>query len=118
MSDKVLFCTGAGGFIGRYVLSHYLEKEDCDLYLLEHGLFRERLETLLREQVSDPGRRERVKVLSGDITRAGLGLDAAIADELKQRVTHAIHLAALYNLSAPRGISVPVAQSIFGLGPI
>jgi thioester reductase-like protein len=108
VSDKALFCTGAGGFIGRYVLSHYLEKEDCDLYLLEHGLFRERLEAFLEEQVSDPARRERVKVFSGDITRAGLGLDAAISDELKQRVTHAIHLAALYNLSAPRGISVRV----------
>jgi thioester reductase-like protein len=98
--------TGAGGFVGRYVLSHYLEKEDCDLYLLEHGRFRERLEAFLDEQVSDPGRRDRVKVLSGDISRAGLGLDAASADELKQRVTHAIHLAALYNLSAPRNVSV------------
>ena len=108
MSEKSLFCTGAGGFIGRYVLSHYLEKEDCDLYLLEHGRFRERLETFLNEQVSDPARRKRVKVLSGDISQAGLGLDAAVANDLKQRVTHAIHLAALYNLSAPRDISVRV----------
>jgi nucleoside-diphosphate-sugar epimerase len=106
MSEKALFCTGAGGFIGRYILSHYLEKGDCDLYLLEHGRFRERLETFLDEEISDPGKRQRVKVLSGDISRAGLGLDAAIADEMKQRVTHAIHLAALYNLSAPRDISI------------
>lgn len=108
MSDKALFCTGAGGFIGRYIVAHYLEKEDCDLYLLEHGQFRQRLESFLDEQIPDPTKRARVKVLSGDITRAGLGLDAAIADELKQRVTHAIHLAALYNLSAPRDISVRV----------
>ena len=51
MSEKALLCTGAGGFIGRYVLSHYLEKQDCDLYLLEHGRFRERLETFLDERV-------------------------------------------------------------------
>jgi thioester reductase-like protein len=108
MSEKALFCTGAGGFIGRYILSHYLEKEDCDLYLLEHGRFRERLETFLDERVSDPGKRERVKVFSGDISQPGLGLDAATADELKQRVTHAIHLAALYNLSAPRDISMRI----------
>jgi len=108
MSEKALFCTGTGGFIGRYILSHYLEKEDCDLYLLEHGRFLERLERFLDQQVPDPDRRERVKVFSGDISRAGLGLDAAIADELKQRVTHAIHLAALYNLSAPRAISVRI----------
>jgi thioester reductase-like protein len=108
MSRKALFCTGAGGFIGRYLLSHYLEKEDCDLYLLEHGRFRERLETFLDQQVSDPSRRKRVKVFSGDISQAGLGLEAALADELKQRVTHVIHLAALYNLSAPREISVRI----------
>jgi thioester reductase-like protein len=108
VSEKALLCTGAGGFIGRYVLSHYLEKEDCDLYLLEHGRFRERLETFLEDQVSEPGRRKRVKVFAGDISQAGLGLDAAVADELKQRVTHVIHLAALYNLSAPRAISVRI----------
>jgi thioester reductase-like protein len=108
LSEKALFCTGAGGFIGRYVLSHYLEKEDCDLYLLEHGRFRERLEAFLDDRVSDPGKRERVKVFSGDVSQAGLGLDAAIADELKQRVTHVIHLAALYNLSAPREISMRI----------
>ena len=108
VSEKALFCTGAGGFIGRYVLSHYLEKEDCDLYLLEHGRFRERLEAFLDQLAPDPRRSGRVKVFSGDISQAGLGLDGAIADELKQRVTHAIHLAALYNLSAPRGISVRI----------
>jgi thioester reductase-like protein len=108
VSEKALFCTGAGGFIGRYLLSHYLEEEDCELYLLEQGRFRERLETFLDQRIFDPARRQRVRVFSGDISQAGLGLDAAIADELRQRVTHAIHLAALYNLSAPRAISVRV----------
>jgi len=108
VSEKALFCTGAGGFIGRYVLAHYLEKQDCDLYLLENGRFRERLDAYLDEGISDPRKRERVKVLSGDIAQADLGLDAAIADELKQRVTHVIHLAALYNLSAPRDISMRI----------
>ena len=108
MSEKALFCTGAGGFIGRYVLAHYLEKQDCELYLLENGRFCERLEAYLDERISDPRKRERVKVLSGDIAQADLGLDAAIADELKQRVTHAIHLAALYNLSAPRDVSMRI----------
>jgi thioester reductase-like protein len=108
VSEKALFCTGAGGFIGRYILSHYLEEEECDLYLLEHGRFRERLESFLDERLPDPAQRKRVKVFSGDISRAGLALDAALADELKQRVTHAIHLAALYNLSAPRDISTRI----------
>ena len=49
MGEKALFCTGAGGFIGRYILSHYLEKEECDVYLLENGRFQERLEAYLNQ---------------------------------------------------------------------
>ena len=108
MSEKTLLCTGSGGFIGRYILSHYLEKQDCELYLLEHGRFRQRLETFLDEQFSDPEQRKRVRVISGDVSEPGLGLERAIRDELKQRVTHVIHLAALYNLSAPREISMRI----------
>ena len=108
MSEKALFCTGAGGFIGRYILSHYLEKEECDVYLLENGRFQERLEAYLDEQIRDPEQRKRLKVFAGDISQPGLGLEAPIRDELKQRVTHVIHLAALYNLSAPRDISMRV----------
>jgi len=108
MSEKALFCTGAGGFIGRYILSHYLEKQECDVYLLENGRFQERLEAYLDEQIRDPEQRKRLKVFGGDISQPGLGMEAAIQDELKQRVTHVIHLAALYNLSAPRDISMRV----------
>ncbi|RMD85613.1 MAG: 3-beta hydroxysteroid dehydrogenase, partial [Candidatus Dadabacteria bacterium] len=43
---------------------------------------------------------------SGDISRPRLGLDAATAEEVQGRITHAIHLAALYNLSAPRDVSI------------
>ncbi len=108
MSEKAVLCTGTGGFIGRYILAHYLEEQDCLLYLLEHGGFRDRLEAFLDEQVTDPAQRGRVKVLSGDISEPGLGLEEAIKDELRQRVTHVIHLAALYNLSAPRDISMRI----------
>jgi len=106
MGRKALFCTGAGGFIGRHLLSRYLEEEDCDLYLLEHGRFVERLQSFL--DASADGRGRRLTVLAGDISRPGLGLDAAAADELRQCVTHAIHLAALYSLAAPRDASVRV----------
>jgi thioester reductase-like protein len=108
MSEKALFCTGAGGFIGRYILSHYLEKEECDVYLLENGRFQERLEAYLDEQIRDPEQRKRIKVFAGDISQPDLGLETPIRDELKQRITHVIHLAALYNLSAPRDISMRV----------
>jgi len=108
MGEKALFCTGAGGFIGRYILSHYLEEQDCDVYLLENGRFRERLAAYLDEQVRDPEQRKRLKVFAGDISQPGLGLEAPIRDELRQRVSHVIHLAALYNLSAPRDVSMRI----------
>jgi nucleoside-diphosphate-sugar epimerase len=108
MSEKALFCTGTGGFIGKYILSHYLEKEECDVYLLENGRFRERLEAYLDEEIRDPEQRKRLKVFGGDISQPGLGLEASIQEELRQRVTHVIHLAALYSLSAPRDISMRI----------
>lgn len=108
MADKTLFCTGAGGFIGRYILAHYLEERDCDIYLLENGRFKDRLETYLDETVQDPKTRARVRVLAGDITEPGLGIDAGVVAELTARTTHVIHLAALYSLSAPRDVSVRV----------
>ncbi len=108
MSNKTLFCTGAGGFVGRYILSHYLQKEACEIFLLEQGGFRERLEHFLDEVITDPEQRRRIKILAGDITVPGLGLDDRGAAELKERATHVIHLAALYNLSAPRDVSVRV----------
>lgn len=108
MSEKTLFCTGAGGFVGRHLLSRYLQREQCDIYLLEQGGFRERLERFLAEEITDEAQRRRIHVLSGDIARPGLGLERSITDELRDRVTHVIHLAALYNLSAPRDASVRV----------
>lgn len=62
----------------------------------------------LVEQVPDPEQRKRLKVFAGDITQRDLGLEAPVRDELKQRVTHVIHLAALYNLSTPRDTSMRV----------
>lgn len=102
MSAKVLFFTGAGGFIGKYILRHYLDETDCELYLLEHGDFRARLERHLEAQELGEERRGRIHVLEGDITVPGLGLEPADAEDLKGRVTRAIHLAALYDLCAAK----------------
>ena len=108
MATQTVFFTGAGGFIGRYILTHYLDRGDCDLYLLENGKFRERLQSFIDATVTDPAKRAHIKIIDGDITAPNLGLDEALRDELKQRVTHVIHLAALYNLSAPREVSMRV----------
>ena len=108
MDRKAVFFTGAGGFLGRYILSHYLARDDCDLFFLENGPFCPRLQAFLDEAVHDPARRSRFKVLEGDITQPNLGLGAPVLEELRDRVTHAIHLAALYNLSVARDVALRV----------
>ncbi len=100
--------TGGGGFIGRHILARMLDRGDSDVILLEHGLFCQRLNAFLDSHYSDPVKRARVKVLEGDITQPSLGLDAAALDELRERVTQVIHLAALYNLAIPRDVAVQV----------
>jgi thioester reductase-like protein len=107
MSGTV-FMTGGGGFIGRHILARILEEGESDVILLEHGLFRQRLTAFLDTHLGDPMKRARVKVLEGDITQPGLGLAPEALDEVRERVTHAIHLAALYNLSIPRDVAVQV----------
>lgn len=108
MAQRGIFFTGAGGFLGRFLLPHYLNRADTELFLLENGPFCARLRGFVEASVPDEKLRARVRILEGDITRPGLGLAAPLLDELKGRVTHAVHLAALYNLSAPRDISVRV----------
>jgi thioester reductase-like protein len=108
MGSKAVFFTGAGGFLGRFILSHYLERDDCDLFLLENGPFLKRLEAFVDSRLPDPEKRKRVKIIEGDITKPDLGMSAPTRDELRDRITHAIHLAAIYNLSAPREISMRV----------
>jgi thioester reductase-like protein len=108
MAGKAVFMTGAGGFLGRYILARYLQRDDCDLFLLENGPFCARLAKFVEAAAPDPAKRARVRILEGDITKPDLGLDAPARDEVRARVTHAIHLAALYNLSAPRDVSVRI----------
>jgi thioester reductase-like protein len=104
MPDQAVFFTGAGGFIGRRILSYYLEQPDCILYLLERGSFRERLETMVAARVKDPDRRARIHIFDGDITQPNLGLDAKLADEIQSTATRAMHLAAVYDLSVPKDV--------------
>ncbi len=108
MAEQTIFFTGGGGFIGRYILAHYLNRTQADLVMLENGKFCDRLRAFLDGTISDPAKRARVTIVEGDITSSRLGINGATLDELKAKVTQAIHLAALYNLSAPRDVSMKV----------
>ena len=105
MDKRGVLITGAGGFLGRFILERYLRDfPDCDLFLLEHGPFIKKLRDHLQEAHPDAEASGRVRVLEGDITLPGLGLGQDAREILRARTTAAIHLAALYHLAAPREV--------------
>ena len=105
MSERGLLITGAGGFLGRFVLERYLNLyPDCTLYLLEHGPFIHKLRQYLDNAFPEAVTAQRIHLFEGDITQPGLGVEAPLREILRDRVTAAIHLAALYHLAAPRDV--------------
>lgn len=103
MGERGLLMTGAGGFLGRFILDRYLQAyPEYTLYLLEHGPFLNKLRQYL--DTAHPEASERIHIIEGDITQPGLGIEAPLREILKAHVTAAIHLAALYHLAAPRDV--------------
>ena len=109
MGERGVLITGAGGFLGRYVLERYLaDYPEHTLYLLEHGPFLKKLDDYLKSNCPAAVEDGRIKIFEGDITQPGLGLDAGMRDLLKDRVQGAIHLAALYHLGTPRDVAFTI----------
>jgi thioester reductase-like protein len=93
----LIFFTGFPGFIGRRVVRALLER-DPDV----------RIAALVEPKQMDAAASaaaalddSRIDLLAGDITDATLGLDRSDLDRLRSEVTHAYHLAAIYQLAVP-----------------
>src|SRR5688572_17648017 len=102
---QVAFVTGATGTIGRALILRLLESSDLEVALLLHerGVGQDPA-TLLRELCSplvSTGYGERVRLLTGDITRPNLGLPDERYRELGRTVTHLIHAAATTRFDRP-----------------
>lgn len=97
--------TGATGFLGAEVLRRLIERTDREI----HAVIRaptedaadERLQDLLTETGVDAAGRDRVMALRGDIERPFLGLRAEQCDELAERVTDVLHIAATVSFTLP-----------------
>jgi long-chain acyl-CoA synthetase len=99
---KIVFLTGATGFIGGNIVLRLLNDESIsEIYLLiraqSHCDAEERLKTHLEKLSSDPVSPlsyEKIRVVRGDVTQAGLGIGEILYRNIAEKVTHIIHSAA------------------------
>ncbi|CAN5563523.1 SDR family oxidoreductase [soil metagenome] len=96
--------TGFPGFIGRRLVRELLE---ADPRATVAAVVEPRMLDAAREVAGeiDP---KRIEVMSGDIRERGLGLDAADLERVRQEATKVFHLAAIYNLAAPKELAQAV----------
>ena len=90
------FVTGATGFIGRYLVSNLLKRKGVVHVLVRKGS-EKKLDAIATKMGWD---RKRIVPVTGDLSKARLGLTAAQVKALSGKVQHFFHLAAIYDLSA------------------
>src|ERR1700693_1212413 len=104
------FVTGATGFIGRRLVEQLLDKRQGDVYLLVRESSLERLDDLIeRWSVSvSAAAAKRVQPVLGDLRRPLLGLEQEQVTELRGKIVHLFHLAAVYDMTAPAELNTAI----------
>jgi thioester reductase-like protein len=105
-----IFFTGFPGFLGSALLPRVLARApDAEAVCLVQPRFaasaRARAEALA---ATHPALAGRIRLVEGDVTRPGLGLDAGEAGALRERLREVFHLAAVYDLSVDREVGMRV----------
>ncbi len=90
------FVTGATGFIGRHLVANLLKRKGTVYVLVRRGS-QKKLDALVDRMGWDA---RRIVAVQGDLAKPRLGVSADKAAELKGKVRHFFHLAAIYDLAA------------------
>ncbi len=91
-----LFLTGFPGFIGKRLINSLQEKFDYEKIFL---LVEQRMLNRAKEEILKFPFRDRIELIPGDITAQNLKLEPSKFKEIKPRITHLFHLAAIYDLT-------------------
>ncbi len=90
------FVTGATGFIGRFLVSNLLKRKGQIHVLVRKGSIK-KLNQIGEQMGWDM---KRIVPVTGDLSKAKLGLTVAQINALKGKIQHFFHLAAIYDLTA------------------
>ena len=103
MSERTLLFTGGNGFLGKRILSHFIDK-DMHVILLTQKKFEQETLSLIADFSARKNCSAEFSAMIGDITEPGLSLGAQDLDHLKASATDAFHLAAAYNLGLAKSV--------------
>ena len=90
------FVTGASGFIGRRLVKKLLERKG-KIYILLRDTESPKTRKLYAYWGVDE---KRIIPVAGDLTEANLGVSAELLSDLRGKIKHMFHLAAIYDLKA------------------